>query len=334
MGFFVPTITYVTNTLLVDEQLSSDSEWVRHTSEFAVNRYAAADDVRQWPPYISALVAPFIPSVRRLHQQRRYVMEKMTPLYENLRSQGMFKKKSSRKGARGYEWLWSGSPDEVTLQDFSDTMMRTLIASIHTTAKTMSVALVDMLTRPELLEELKTESREAVNDFGGVDLERLIKLDCFLKESQRLSPMFLLTMNRIVTQNYEFKCSSLKLPKGTMIMAPAAAIATDPDTFQDPNTFDGHRYLRMREVHKEAASSLVLGMSTIDSLGFGLGNQACPGRFLAVNNLKLMLAKLLVDWDLSIAKDGMEYTGSPPKRECNDFSVVPPQGFNMCVRKL
>lgn len=141
-------------------------------------------------------------------------------------------------------------------------------------------------------------------------------------------------MNRMLTEDYEFKCSGLKLPKGTMIMAPAAAIATDPETFHDANAFDGHRYLRMREDHKESASSLVLGMSTIDSLGFGLGNQACPGRFLAVNNLKLMMAKLMMGWDLAVVKNGREYSGLPPKMEYNDFSVVPPGEFTMRLRKM
>ena len=98
-------------------------------------------------------------------------------------------------------------------------------------------------------------------------------------------------MNRIVTRDYEFKCSGLKLPKGTIITAPAAAIATNLDSFQDPNSFDENRYVRLRDEQKESARALVLGMSTIDSLGFGLGNQACPGRFLAVKNLELMIAK-------------------------------------------
>lgn len=140
-------------------------------------------------------------------------------------------------------------------------------------------------------------------------------------------------MNRIVTRDYEFKCSGLKLPKGTMVTAPAAAIATDPDTFDDPETFDPHRYLRMREESAQA-SSLVLGMSTIDSLGFGLGNQACPGRFLAVNNLKLMLARLLVGWDLTLEKDGNEFRGPRPKMGYKDFSVVPPSTYNLRVRKI
>lgn len=99
------------------------------------------------------------------------------------------------------------------------------------------------------------------------------------------------TMNRIVTQDYIFNCSGYSI---LMVAALATAIATDPETFPDPGTFDGHRYRRPHEQHKERASSLVSGMSATDSLGIGLGNQACPGRSLDVNNLKLMLALLVV----------------------------------------
>ncbi|KEF62711.1 uncharacterized protein A1O9_00684 [Exophiala aquamarina CBS 119918] len=337
MKFFVPTISYAINALLVDQRLSSDPEWLKQTADFAVNRYSAADDVRQWPPYISKLVAPFIPSVKALRQQRKYVMEKLKPLYDELHAQDLLKigdRKEKRKGNLAYEWLWAGAPEGVTLQDFSDTMMRTLIASIHTTAKTVSVAMVDLLTHPKFLEELKEEARNAVTGSDTIDLDKLIKLDCFLKESQRLSPVFLITMNRILTQDYEFKCSGLKLLKGTLVVGPAAAIATDPETFQDPNSFDEYRYLRLREEHADSASALVLGMSTIDSLGFGLGNQACPGRFMAVNNLKLMMAKLILGWDLSLDLSGQEYHGPRPETKYNDFSVVPQEIFRLRLRKL
>lgn len=195
MEFFVPAITHVTNALLVDERLSSDPDWLRQTSQFAVNRYSAADDVRKWPPLLSKLVAPYIPSVRRLREQRAYVKEKMRPIYDELRQQDLLKtqdRKALRKGHFGYEWLWGGAPQQVTLDDFSDTMMRTLIASIHTTAKTISVALVDLLAQPQFVQELKAEAREAVVEGDeAVDLDKLVRLDCFLKESQRLSPVFL-----------------------------------------------------------------------------------------------------------------------------------------------
>lgn len=203
MEFFIPTITYVTNALLVDKRLSTDPVWLHETAKFAVNRYGAADDVRKWPPYVASLAAPFLPSVRKLRQQREYVMEKLTPIYNELKEAGLLDqhdKKARQKGSYGYEWLWGGTPDDVTLRDFSDTMMRTMIAAIHTTAKTVSVALIDLLTYPGLVEDLKEEAESAVSqDRCWIDLEKLVKLDCFLKESQRLSPVFLCKCNIILS---------------------------------------------------------------------------------------------------------------------------------------
>ncbi|GAD96992.1 cytochrome P450 [Paecilomyces variotii No. 5] len=343
MRFFVPAIANVTNSLLVGERLAADPEWIRQTCDFAVNRYKSADDVRAWPPYIASLVAPLIPSVRRLRQSRAYVKKQLTPMYENLRSRGMLsydgdtntnEKAKYRKGTYGYEWLWSGAPDSVTLEDFSDTMMRTLIASIHTTAKTMSIALVDMLSQPQYLDELREEALQAVQPDGTINIDSLVKLDCFLKESQRLTPVFLLTMNRILTQPYTFKVSGLSLPAGSMTTAATAAIATDPDTFgADSNSFDGHRFLRLLESNRASKSSLKMGMATEDSLGFGLGSQACPGRFFAVNQMKLMLSKFLTQWDLTLEKDNIKYEGGRPKYEYYDFSVVAPTQFGMKLRK-
>ena len=144
----------------------------------------------------------------------------------------------------------------------------------------------------------------------------------------------LVTMNRVLTQPYSFKCSPTSLPSHCMTSGPSAAIATDPTIFPEPSTFDGHRYRRMRTEHKDAESSMVMGMSTIDSLGFGLGNQACPGRFFAVNNMKLIMAKMLTQYELTLEKDGMKYTGPRPQMTYNDFSVQVPKNFSLRVKKL
>jgi cytochrome P450 len=139
-------------------------------------------------------------------------------------------------------------------------------------------------------------------------------------------------MNRISTQDYTFKASGVHVPANSMTTAATAAIATDPDTFgSDSNDFDGHRFYRLRESNKAGESAFKMGMATEDSLGFGLGSQACPGRFFAVNLLKLMLAKLLTRWDLQLEKGGLPYVGQRPKYEYYDFSVVPPSEFGMRV---
>ena len=193
MDFFVPAVATVTSTLLVNETLSNDPEWIRQTTEFAVNRYKSADDVRSYPPLIASMVAPFLPSVRKLRASRRYVKEKMEPIYNDLKKRdllGKTPKEEYRKGKFGFEWLWSGAPDDVTLQDFSDTMMRNFIASIHTTAKTVSVALIDLLSQPQYIDDLRDEARTSRLPDGSLDVDKLFKMDCFLKESQRLTPVF------------------------------------------------------------------------------------------------------------------------------------------------
>lgn len=142
-------------------------------------------------------------------------------------------------------------------------------------------------------------------------------------------------MNRIVMQPYTFNSSGLVLPSGIMTTAATAAIATDPDTFgRDSNHFDPRRFLKMREDNKAGARALDMGAATEDSLGFGFGSQACPGRFLAVNQMKIMLAKLLTGWELTLEKDGKEYLGKRPMYQYYDFSVVPPSEYGLRMRKL
>jgi ent-kaurene oxidase len=194
IDFFVPAISSVNNKILVDDRLASDIQWVQATAAFAKNRYDAADDVRAWPPMLAAIVAPLLPSVRQMKASKAMVRDRLEPLYDDLRVRdllGKEKRETRRKGSFGYEWLWEGAPKDVTLPDFSDTMMRTLIASIHTTAKTVSIALIDLLSQPNYIDELREEALAATKPDGKVDVEKLIRLDCFLKESQRLQPVFL-----------------------------------------------------------------------------------------------------------------------------------------------
>ena len=122
--FFVPAIGTVNNTMLVDEGLSSDSVWVQETCNFASNRYKAADDVRAYPPYLASMIAPFLHSVREMKASKAMVRERLTPLYNELKSRDQLdssERGKRQKGSFGYEWLWGGAPKDVTLNDFADT---------------------------------------------------------------------------------------------------------------------------------------------------------------------------------------------------------------------
>ena len=69
----------------------------------------------------------------------------------------------------------------------------------------------------------------------------------------------------------------------------------DPN-IPDPESFDGLRYYRMRQQEGHANKHQ---FATTDpyTLHFGHGKHACPGRFLASNVIKLVLARFLLDFD-------------------------------------
>ena len=63
-----------------------------------------------------------------------------------------------------------------------------------------------------------------------------------------------------------------------------------------PNTFDGLRYYRMHEAHPESHKHEFANADGTN-MNFGAGRYACPGRFFAAMELKLLLAHLLLKFD-------------------------------------
>ena len=68
------------------------------------------------------------------------------------------------------------------------------------------------------------------------------------------------------------------------------------------STFDGHRFLRRRDQgqgHRKG-QQYHLSSTSADHLGFGHGPHSCPGRFFAANEIKLILARILLGYDLAL----------------------------------
>ena len=105
----------------------------------------------------------------------------------------------------------------------------------------------------------------------------------------------------------EFTFSNgVKVPPGVTISV-SSITHHDPETFEDPSKFDGFRFVKMKERavmegHPDKKFDIV-SIST-HSLGFGQGRAACPGRFLAASDLKMMLAYVVVTYDVKLA-DGV-----------------------------
>lgn len=65
--------------------------------------------------------------------------------------------------------------------------------------------------------------------------------------------------------------------------------------------------------------------TSTDSLVFGHGNHACPGRFFASNEIKVVIIELLRSWDFRLKGD-VEMKGGEDKRPKsyeNELTIMP-----------
>lgn len=109
-------------------------------------------------------------------------------------------------------------------------------------------------------------------------------------------------MHREVTKPVTLS-NGLELPEGSRI-AVSCHRMRDSSVYLDPNRFDGNRYLRMRESLGAGNDGAAHFVSTSpEHLGFGHGQHACPGRFFAANEVKIILCHLLLKYDWRLAAE-------------------------------
>lgn len=117
-------------------------------------------------------------------------------------------------------------------------------------------------------------------------------------------------------------------PHGVTVAAPNHPIQRDPDFYHEPERFNAFRFAKP---DKTAAylqqKQQSLSMPSDRFLAWGHGRHACPGRFMAAFLMKLMLAHVLVHYDVEV-----EGTKPEPLNR-NEFTIPSITAtFNVKVR--
>ena len=172
----------------------------------------------------------------------------------------------------------------------------------------------------------------------------MVKVDSFIKESQRLnaarcstsfhirratynnSPPFLPTvsMARIVREPFTFS-DGTHLPKGTFIAVPSHANHLDESNYPDATSFVPFRFIDKAK-RESTGRKVDMTATSPNFLAFGHGRHACPGRFFAAMELKLMLALIVMKYDVKL-------DGPHPKNLWVGTSCVPNPKGEVLFRK-
>jgi len=193
----------------------------------------------------------------------------------------------AEKPSNFLEAMLSARDDEG--RPFSDdvifgNLMIMLLAGEDTTAFTLGWAVHQLCDCPEGVMELRRESEELLgpSDVAG-DFETANKLafaGAVANETMRLRPVAPIVV--VLDAKVETVVGDLLVPNGTRVAVLMRPAACDPDHFVEPQAFRPRRWLG------ETAGAHDISAH----IPFGSGPRLCPGRVLALLEMKLLLSML------------------------------------------
>ncbi|KNZ74120.1 Ent-kaurene oxidase [Termitomyces sp. J132] len=141
------------------------------------------------------------------------------------------------------------------------------------------------------IQTLRKEIEEALRPDGWTThaLDRMVNLDSFIKETMRLNTLDALTTRRIAVVPHTFSDGTY-IPQGTHLGLACTPTHLDASRYTSPTTFDAFRF--------GSGPRYELTTAAPEFLAWGLGRGACPGRFFAGAVMKLVLAHVVLLYDV------------------------------------
>jgi cytochrome P450 len=174
-----------------------------------------------------------------------------------------------------------------------------------------SSRLYDIAACPGLIDSMRSEIKDTLARHDGIltvkALYEMKLLDSVMKESQRMYPLGVTGFPRVIGDKGITLADGSYLPPKTLISAAADAISHDENVFPNPETYDPFRFYNLRSASTEAAGKHQFVATEPGIYGFGYGRHACPGRFFAANEIKMILANLLLKYDVEQQEKGPRY---------------------------
>ncbi|TEA20702.1 Cytochrome P450 monooygenase 1 [Colletotrichum sidae] len=286
----------------VGPELCRNEAWVRITKDYATITFASAGKLNIFPYAMRPLVNWLDPGCRRVRALVSEARDILVPAFEKRRLTKQVIKASDLEPPVFNDTIeWAEEASQGRYYDPVEFQLGMTLVALHTTTNLLGVTLMLLAENPQSIEPLREEMSSILRDEGWskTALYNMKLLDSAIKEAQRMCPPDILNLRRFATAN-------ITLPDGTLIRKGERTVVVcdqmmDPDVYPDPETFDIYRFKRMRDEAGADSKAQLVSVSP-EHVGFGYGAAACPGRFLAANEVKIALCHLLLKYDWKVAK--------------------------------
>ncbi|KAL6155894.1 hypothetical protein ACJQWK_05289 [Exserohilum turcicum] len=294
-------VARLSTKVFLGDKLCRNESWLQASKEYTLYSFRAALSVIFLPSPLKYLMSFFSNDVRLAKQsltKSRNVLEPIIQERRKARTEAIKNGEPAPAYNDMLDWLdqesKGGSYDPVHYQ------MVLSAGAIHTTSDLLGQTIMRLAQEPGWIAELRKEIIEVLSKDGltKAALANLKLMDSALKEASRLIPISGMLMRRLAKED-------ITLPEGIVIkkgqfLAVDGIEAWKAKNYPEPLKFDMYRFYRLRQDPSTASKAHLVSTSP-EHLGFGHGDQACPGRFFAANEMKIALCHLFLkyDWELT-----------------------------------
>ncbi len=178
----------------------------------------------------------------------------------------------------------NGQP--LTDADLHDQLLTLLVAGHETTATSLAWAMYSIHQVPGVLDKLLQELGNLPDNPDPTSIAKLPYLSAVCQETLRMYPIVFHTFGRVVKSPIEIM--GFLFEPGVILAPCIYLIHRRKDIYPEPEQFKPERFLERQ-------------FSPYEYLPFGGGSRRCLGITLAQFEMKIVLAKILLKWQLALA---------------------------------
>ncbi|KAK2028458.1 isotrichodermin C-15 hydroxylase [Colletotrichum zoysiae] len=170
-----------------------------------------------------------------------------------------------------------------------------VIAGSETTAATLTGTTYLLGTHPKVLQKLNEEVRTAYKDSSEITIGSVNKLTYMLAVLNEALRMYPPVTSGLIRQVPEGGCqiASQHVPKGTLVEIQQWSASYSPDNWTRPWEFRPERFLDDGKAEHNRPEALQ---------AFSTGPRNCLGKNLAYAEMRLVLARIIYDFDIELAE--------------------------------
>ncbi|PVI03002.1 isotrichodermin C-15 hydroxylase [Periconia macrospinosa] len=181
-----------------------------------------------------------------------------------------------------------------------------VLAGSETTATALSGATYLLLTNPDVLDRLKQEVRGAFSNVEEINISSVNRLSYMLavqNEALRMYPPVTSNLVRVVPPGGA-NIAGRFVAGGSYVEVQNWSINHCKENWVDPWDFNPERFFRGYEKNAQVGGNALEALQS-----FSAGPRNCIGRNLAYAEMRLILARLVYDFDMKLAEDSKNWIG-------------------------